>query len=279
MLISKVFETYRQDVIVFSNQRKRTEESHITAMHKMVDFFGDVDIESITFEDIRRWKESLSRNLSQNTVRNYIIKLRVVLNYCRIHNIEALNIEQIPVPARNNTVPTYLSRREVELLIKNSFRLRSKAIIALLYASGIRLSELISLDRGQIHDGCFTVIGKGNKPRLCFVDKRADQYIEEYLATRTDNHPALFISTKSVARMTSTNVQLIMKSAVKRAGITKHVTPHTLRHSFATDLLLNNTNLRYVQEMLGHSSIQTTQMYTHVVNEDLRKIYLAKHTI
>lgn len=277
MRISEAFEKYRQDYIVFTNQSSRTEESHITCMKAMIVFFDDVQIESLNFQMIRKWKEELGKHCAQNTVRGYIIRLRVVLVHLYKLGIPVLNPDLIPVPKRQQTVPTYLSRQEVRLLIQHAVRLRSKAIISLLYASGIRLSELISLNRGQIHDGCFTVVGKGGKPRLCFVDKRTMKLIDKYLATRDDHHAALFLSTKSECRMTATNIQFIMKCAAKRAGITKKVTPHTLRHSFATDLLLNNTNLRYVQEMLGHNSIQTTQMYTHVVNRDLQQVYAQKH--
>lgn len=277
MLISEAFERYRQDVIIFGNQSKRTEEAHITCLRALLVFFNDVPIESLNFEMVRLWKATLDKRCGQNTVRGYIIKLRVVLTHCHRLGVPVINPELVPVPNRKSTVPGYLTKEEVRRLIVGAFRLRSKAVISLLYASGIRLSELIALNRDQLHDHSFTVIGKGDKPRLCFFDDRSLELITEYLASRTDNHPALFLSTQREGRMTATNVQFIMKAAAKNAGITKHVTPHTLRHSFATDLLLNNTNLRYVQEMLGHASIQTTQVYTHVVNRDLQAVYLENH--
>lgn len=279
MLISVAFQRYCEDVIHFTNQSKCTEESHNTTLKLLLVFFGDVAIEGLTFEMIRLWKLELGKTQSPNTVRGYIIKLRVVLKYCERIGLSVINTDLIPVPKREETVPKFITPEEVTQLINATRRTRSKAIISLLYSSGIRISELCKLDRGAIYNHSFTVMGKGNKPRLCFLDERTEALLEQYLATREDNHPALFLSTQSERRMTPTNIQLIFKSACKNAGINKKITPHTMRHSFATNLLQNNTNMRYVQEMLGHSSLQTTQMYSHVVNEDLRAVFKEKHTI
>jgi site-specific recombinase XerD len=227
---------------------------------------------------VSKWKEHLCKTRCNATVRNYIIKLRVVLDYQYKQGTDCLNPETIPVPQRSDTVPAFITKEEVAKLIDASLRVRSKAIISLLYSSGIRVSELVNLNRADIKDDSFTVIGKGGKARLCFIDKRTKDYINEYLNKRTDNHPALFISSQQVKRMNPTNVQLIVRKAACRADL-GHITPHTLRHSFATNLLRGNCNVRYVQELLGHASLQTTQMYTHVVNEDLHRIYTEHHTI
>lgn len=248
-------------------------------MRSLLSFFGDREIESLSFPDIRDWKLNLDKTRSAETVRNYVIKLRVVLTYCEKTGIKVLNPNLIPVPKRTDKVPAFISHDDVTKLIDSCFRLRAKTIISLLYASGVRVSELCNLDSSQIHDNTFTIVGKGGKARLCFFDERTKAYLDQYLAARKDNSPALFVSSQRPVRMTPTNIQLIIKSAAKRAGITTHVTPHTLRHSFATNLLRNNANIRYVQTMLGHSSLETTQMYTHVVDEDLRKIYREHHSI
>jgi len=279
VLLSEAFERYRQDVIIFANQSRRTEESHNTCLKVLLAHVGDIDIETITFEVVRDWKLELNSGRSPGTVRQYILKLRVVLAHMQRLGYQVLDYELIPVPKRADHVPGFISKEDVTKLIDSSRRLRSKTIISLLYASGLRVSELCILDRAQIHDRSFTVIGKGNKARLCFFDARTEELIKLYLTTRHDNHPALFLSTQQETRMTPTNIQFIIKAAANNAGLKQHITPHTLRHSYATNLLHNNVNLRYVQEMLGHSSIQTTQMYTHVVNEDLRKVYSAGHTI
>jgi integrase/recombinase XerD len=146
-----------------------------------------------------------------------------------------------------------------------------------LYGSGIRVGELISINRADLHDRSFTVIGKGGKVRLCFYDNRSEELINRYLSIREDNNPALFVTNGT--RMTSGGVQEVFRQTAKRANLNKPITPHTMRHSFSTNFLRNNGNLRYLQELLGHSSLETTQMYTHVVNEDLRKMYTKYHSI
>jgi site-specific recombinase XerD len=154
------------------------------------------------------------------------------------------------------------------------------AIISMLYATGIRVSELCNLDRTDIKEqNSFTVVGKGGKARLCFFDDRTRCYLNAYLQLRSDDKEALFISTHNDLRITPGNIQEIFRRTWKRAGLSSPVHPHTLRHSFATNLLRNNANIRYVKDMLGHASLDTTMMYTHVVDEDLRRVYMAHHSV
>lgn len=278
MRLSEAFDLYKQDVIDFRNLSYSTEEQHYGALKLLVEFLGDIDVETLTFSQVRDWKHHIEKNRSPRTVRGYIIKLRVVLGYLSKIGLSVLDTDLIPVPKVVDSLPTFMSSEQVSTLIKQTRGVRAKAIISLLYASGIRVSELCAMNIGDIHDRSFTVVGKGGKARLCFLDKRAEHYIDKYLATRTDNNPALFISYVSKKRMTPGNVQTIFRNARDR-GKADNIHPHVLRHSFATNLLKNNTNMRYVQVMLGHQSLQTTQMYTHVVDEDLRAIYEKHHTI
>jgi site-specific recombinase XerD len=138
---------------------------------------------------------------------------------------------------------------------------------------------MIQLNRNSIVDHKFTVIGKGRKARLCFIDDRTEKLMGQYLKSRDDNSEALIVSAQNKARMTPTNVQLLIKNSAIRAGIDKRVTPHTLRHSFATNFLKNNGNMRYLSTMLGHASLDTTMMYAHVVDNDLQAQYEKYHTI
>lgn len=291
MLISEAFELYRVEHIVYLNQSRRTEEQHQCALKRLLKFIGeDIPVASLTFEIIRKWKVSLDKDCSPTTVRGYILKLRVVIKHLNLRKVpNVIDHQMIGVPKRKQALVEYLEKEEVAEMIAFAFtskwatkinRARNAAIIALIYASGIRLSELINMDIGDIHkDDTFTVIGKGRKPRLCFADDRAVYYINEYLSLRDDNNRALFITQSTLGRISESTVQLLVRNAAKGAKIDRHITPHTLRHSFATDLLKNNTNMLYVRDFMGHNSIQTTEMYTHVVNEDLRSIYAEKHTV
>lgn len=276
MTLSEAFEQYRLDCIVFQNQSPKTEENHFVCLRALVQFFGDVDVTHLTFESVRQWKMHLDRGRSPATVRCYIIKLRVVLTYLRRKGLDVLDPTTIPVPKRVVRPPAYLTKEEVALLIKSTKRIKNKAIISLLYASGIRISELCSLNKDQLKGNSFTVVGKGGRPRLCFTDSRTRTLLDLYLETRTDNDPALFL-TDMGSRITPGTVQETFKSVRKVAGLEAH--PHTLRHSFATDLLKNNANMRYVQALLGHQSLETTQMYTHVVDVDLEAAYEAHHKV
>ena len=140
-------------------------------------------------------------------------------------------------------------------------------------------SEGISLDRTSIQDRKFQVIGKGSKLRICFIDERTEKLMKEYLETRDDDCPAMIVSFTNKERVTPTNIQLLIKIAAKNAGIEKHVTPHVLRHSFATNFIKNNGNIRYLSVMMGHASVNTTAIYSHVVDNDLEKQYKLFHTV
>jgi site-specific recombinase XerD len=279
MLISEAFNLYRDDYIRLKNQSRRTEETHETCRKLLLQFIQDKPIECLTLSDIREWCNDLAKTRANNSVRVYVIRLRAVISYLNIRDIPCIKVELIPVPAREATVPVYLTEAEVDAMIACAYNLRNAFVISLLYSSGIRLSELIALNRGQIVDRRFTVIGKGRKPRLCFIDSRTEHLMEQYLKSRNDHNSALIVSFEHKDRMTATNIQLLVRNSAARAGITKKVTPHTLRHSFATNFLRNNGNMRYLSALLGHASLDTTMMYAHVVDHDLQKQYEKYHTI
>lgn len=279
MRISEAFDLYRDDYIRLKNQSKRTEEIHDCCKRLLMQIIGDIDISELTLNEIRDWREELLKTRCINGVRVYIIRLRAVLSYLNIRKLPALDARLVPVPQREPSVPAFLDEREVTAMIDHAFSVRNAFIVSLIYSSGIRLSELIRLNRGQIHDNSFTVVGKGRKPRLCFIDKRTSDLMKQYLASRKDNNPALIVSQEHKDRMTATNIQLLVRNTAIRAGINKRVTPHTLRHSFATNFLRNNGNMRYLASLLGHSSLETTQMYAHVVDKDLQRQYNIYHTI
>lgn len=280
LLISEAFELYKNDYIRFKNQSVKTEENHEVCKKALLLFVPDKPISELSFDDVRDWKNYLSKRRSQNTVRNYIVRLRTVLNYLNIREIPCIKAGMIPVPKRSSTVPRFLTSEEVTAMINSACNIRAQFIVSLLYSSGIRLSELISLNRGQIVERRFTIIGKGSKPRLCFIDERTEQLMESYLATRKDNCEALIVSFQHRERINHTTIQLVIRNAARKAGLeSKRVTPHTLRHSYATNFLKNNGNMRYLSAMMGHSSMDTTAMYAHVVDNDLEAQYRKFHSI
>lgn len=275
MLISEAFKAYTEDVISFRNQSWKTEESHYIVMKSLIGFLGDIPIESLTFPMIRDWKIYLEPTRSPLTVRMYIIRLRVVLGYLKIAGVGVISVEQVPVPQRVERVPAFLTKAQVAQCIRATQRIKNKAIVSLLYSSGIRISELCALNRDVYHNNCFSVIGKGGKARLCFIDERTQDLIKQYYDTRTDNNPAAFLS-DSGHRITPSAIQATFRTIHKQTGFSVH--PHTLRHSFATNLLQTNTNLYHVSKMLGHRQLNTTASYLHVIDPDLEKVYKEHHT-
>lgn len=287
--LSEAFEMYRRDYIIYNNQSSKTEEMHLLTLKSLLLFMGDKDVEAISFEDVRRWKEHMLKTKSQNTVRGYVIKLRVVMAHISKRGYKVLDPDIIGVPKKKSTPVDFVTEADVWRLLDAAFepaegyntvnRYRNRAIISLLYASGLRVSELCNLNTIDLReDGTFTVIGKRDKPRLCFFDSRTKAYIDQYLKLRDDNLLALFISPQTGERISKGTVQEIFKNVRKKAGFNQPIHPHTMRHSYATNLLRNNTNLFYVSKFLGHASVQTTEMYTHYVDEDLKKVYNEKHT-
>jgi len=230
----------------------------------------------------------------QKTTQNYhLIALRSFLKFCAKRDIKALTADKIELARTTRKQVTFLSAEEVERLltqpnVQTLNGLRDRAILELLFSSGLRVSELVGLDKDHINlkRREFMVRGKGQKDRPIFISEAAAQWLQNYIDKRTDTSKPLFIrysGSKKVDlsgnfhRLTARSVQRMVSRYALLAGITKHVSPHTLRHSFATDLLMNGADLRSVQELLGHSNVATTQIYTHVTNPQLKSVHERFH--
>lgn len=245
-----------------------------------VEIVGDMDLKDISLEAIGAFRSGLAtygRYRCHNTVRGYLCELRMVLKYWKLRGEECIDYGLIPAPKREPNIPAYLSAEEVDKIIASTDIIRTKFVVSILYSSGIRVSELVQLNRDTIQGGMFTVIGKGKKPRICFVDERSLYYMELYLKSRTDRSEALVV-TREGYRAGAGTIQMVVRNAVEKAGIHKKVSPHTLRHSFATNYIGNGGNIRHLADLLGHASLNTTAHYTHIVNNDLMREYRLYHT-
>lgn len=301
MYISDLIMDYIEYLEVERGRSSKTAENYRLYLERFVEFAGDLKVESITTDIIRKYRLWLNRyknthddELAIITQSYHLIALRGFLRYLSKRNIKSLTPEKIELPKINRKQVSFLDQEDVERLIAtfNSDKLsslRDKALVELLFSSGLRVSELVSLDRDHVNTKRreFTVRGKGQKDRPVFISQRASEIIEQYLRKRTDNLLPLFISySKNVIssndgnyrRLSPRSIQRMIEKHAKLAGITKHVSPHTLRHSFATDLLINGADIRSVQAMLGHSNISTTQVYTHITDKHLKEIYDQYHS-
>lgn len=289
MVLSEAYQTYQEDVIAFRNQSRRTEEQHNLSLRSLVSACGDIEFEDLTFRVVRDWKSGLeARHISTETIRAYLIKLRVVLRHMRRLGTDCLDPELIQLPKRSRVAPKTITAEEVQRLIDATLkpvngyprlsRYRNAAIISLLYSSGIRVSELCSLDRRTVQGDTFVVTGKGNKSRPCFIDERTREYLKLYLGLRTDSSPALFLSRNSANRANPGSIQEILRHARRKAGFDFPVHPHILRHAFATNLLKNGCHIYPLSRLMGHSSIQTTTMYLHVEDPELAEAHSKYHS-
>lgn len=287
VLISEAFVTYRADYIVMHNQSPKTEEGYINAGKLLVKFFGNIDITTLDFDKVRNWHTYLSSYQRPDTVRNNIVYLRNVLKYLRRLAMPVLDYELIPVQRKEKRLLKYLTEDEYDRFVNEAGRpvrgysklnrLRNVALIETLYATGLRNNELCALNINSIRDRQFTVVGKSKDPRIGFTDQRATNAIEIYLATRTDNNPALFISPQTGKRITDDTLRKIFQNICARSLEFKNVTPRTIRHSYATKLLKKRVDLRYISDLMGHQSLDTTKVYTHYENPQLREVYDNAH--
>jgi len=299
--LSELIVDFLEYLEIEQNRSQNTIRNYHLYLNRLVEFWGDEPINKLTAETIRKYRLWLNRlegkdaeNLGVSTRNYHLIALRHMLKYCAKVDIEALAPDKIELAHSTRKEVTFLSQDELERLfaqpdLSKPAGLRDRAILELLYSTGLRVSELTKLNKEHVNLelGEFTVRGKRQKDRPVFVTDSAKQTVEEYLATRTDNSPPLFTRLSGIKkvdtsgdllRLTPRSIQRMIQKYALSAGITKKVTPHTLRHSFATSLLMNGADLRSVQSLLGHSNIATTQVYTHITDPHLKSVHKKFHS-
>lgn len=257
-------------------------------------------IDDLNTESIRNFRLYLSRQpgtkgeMKLVTQGYYVISLRSFLKWLIKNDMKVMQPEKLDVPKARDHSLKFLDENEVERLLnqplnssKNGFR--DRAILELFFSTGLRVSELVSLDRNQINLNTreFGIVGKGGRSRIVFISKQAANWVDKYIKSRTDRHKPLFIRSlrpneivleDEKTRLTARSIQRLVKKYVRQANLPVAATPHTIRHSMATDMLLNGADIRSVQEILGHKNIATTQIYTHVTNKRLREIHEKFHS-
>ncbi len=301
MYTSELIQDYIEHLEVEGGRSRKTAENYRLYLERFVEFTEDIQVAKITSEVVRKYRLWLNRyknfndeELATITQSYHLIALRGFLHYLSNRDIPTLAPDKIVLPKVSRKQVTFLYQDEVRRLISQiddatEQGLRDRAIIELLFSSGLRVSELVGLDRDHVNTKRreFMVRGKGQKDRPVFISQAAADHITNYLEARDDSLGPLFISySRNVSpdtsgdyrRLTARSIQRILSRYARLAGITKHVSPHTMRHSYATDLLMNGADLRSVQSMLGHSNISTTQVYTHVTDEHLREVYEKYHS-
>jgi len=305
MKISALVKEFLDYLEIEKNRSPRTRANYGFYLQRFVDHAGDLSPGNITAEKVRTYRLYLNRladvrgrPLEKKTQNYHLIALRAFLKYLAKRDIESLAAEKIELGKVPERQVAFLEGDDLERLLNAPLGparskstigivdLRDKAILELLFSTGLRVSELCNLKREDVNlkRDEFTVRGKGSKLRVVFLSDDAKKALGNYLEKRADLAPHLFVrADRAIERgsadepLTPRSVQRLVTHYARAAGITKRITPHTMRHSYATDLLRNGADIRSVQSMLGHSSITTTQIYTHITNQQLREVHKAFH--
>jgi len=287
---------------------EKTQENYNRYLQKFIYWLKKTHKEALlphqlTADDIWAYRLFLSRFTDQNgrplkkvTQNYYLIALRALLSYFVAKDIECIPPGKIALPKASGAEKTvkFLNLEQIEKLLlaanaKTPIGLRDRAILEALFSTGLRIAELVGLNREQFaniknkKDLELSITGKGGHPRTVYFSERALGWVKQYLETRKDKEKALFIHYRAPegaeARLTPRSIERIVKKHAVMAGIPIFTTPHTLRHSMATDLLTQGVDLRTIQEFLGHRNIVTTQIYTHVTNKRLRDVHRQYHSL
>lgn len=310
MDISDLISDFLESLEIEKGRSTKTTENYGLYLARFLDLItqdfpegATIKPSDLTPEILRKFRLRLNRfddnqnheRLSALTQSYHLIALRGFLKYLAKRGIKSLDPSLVDLPRAVKKQVTFLHFDEVSRLLSEiptdtETGLRDRAIIELLFSGGLRVSELCNLNRDSINLARreFMVRGKGKKDRPIFIDQTTAEHIEEYLNARTDTLPALFLNNSSnqnipdtsgdFRRLSPRSIERIIGKYTRQAGITKHVTPHTLRHSFATDLLMNGADIRSVQSLLGHANIATTQIYTHITDPHLKEVHEKFHT-
>jgi site-specific recombinase XerD len=270
------------------NRSPKTRENYERYLREFLKFSKAESASDITEGVVRDFRLMLARRDIKKVTQNYyVVALRNFLKYLTRHDVKSLSADKIELPKTPSRQIEILDYRDLERLLAapkgtDIRSLRDKAILEMFFSTGLRLAELCSLDRYlDLNRGEVTVRGKGDKLRVVFISDSAKKAAKNYLSKRQDADPALFVSLtktgKVLGRIIPRAAERVVERRALEAGIAKHIHAHELRHSFATDLLMNGADIRSVQELLGHANISTTQMYTHLTNQHLKDVHKAFH--
>ncbi len=286
--VEKLLKDYLDYLEIEKNRSGKTRENYGHYLKVFLAESGIRAVRGITSEAVRDFRLRLARqDLKKITQTYYVIAIRNFLKFLVRRGFNVLPPETIELPKVSRREIEVLDYAELERLLKSPKgddlrALRDRAILETFFSTGLRLAELCSLNRAiDLKRGEFSVRGKGDKLRVVFLSESAKRSLKDYLAKRADINEALFIGlgkkSKEAVRIMPRAVQRLVDARAREAGIAKKVHPHQIRHSYATDLLINGADMRAVQELLGHANIATTQIYTHITNKELREVHKAFH--
>ena len=301
MELPRLIDDFLEYLEIEKNCSKLTIRDYRHYLDVFAQWYGERNIANLTLGDVRKYRVFLANRIDNHgnglarvTQNYYVIALRSFLRYLIKNDHQTLEPSKIDLPKTVSRSLKFLTKDQVDRLVTQADTekeegSRDRAILELLFSTGLRVSELVGLNKEKINleRREFGVIGKGQRSRIVFISDRAAEWVKKYLEKREDPYYPLFIRYSGAEipenngermRLTARSVERIVKKYVRSSRLPVDATVHTLRHSFATDLLSNGADLRSVQEMLGHKNIATTQIYTHITNPQLRNVHKTFHS-
>lgn len=306
MKISQLIEDFLEYLAIEKNRSPQTVVTYRFYFNRLKAWLKkDIETVDLDINKIRKFRlylhdylDEYNNNLSLKTQTYHLIAIRSMLKFAANRDIPCLAPDKIELPQLDPRQVEFLENEELEKLLNNPETttmsgLRDRALMELMFSTGLRVAEVAGLNREMLNveNGEMRVVGKGRKERIVFISERARYWLAEYFQKRLDEEKAAFVGYRGkgtgnnpspkvqmqATRLTPRSIDRIIQKHALESGLVKNVTPHTLRHTFATDLLLNGADIRSVQSLLGHSSIQTTQIYTHITDQHLREIHSKFH--
>ena len=303
--LEKLVTDFLEHLEVEKGRTEKTVRNYDFYLRRFLKFSGAKSPSAITLDSVRKFRLWLNREvpgreeatIKKSTQNYHLIALRSFLKYLSKRDVKSLAPEKVELAKQSMRQVEFLEPEELDRLLEMPTKglspdrlplvvLRNKTILEMLFSTGLRVSELANLliERVNLKRDEFTVKGKGGKTRVVFLNDETKGWIRHYLDKRADTLPYLFVSHDPAGKhreasgaLTSRSIQRIVENTARDAGITKRITPHVLRHTYATTLLRNGADIRSVQAMLGHASITTTQIYTHVTDKGLREVHKKFH--
>lgn len=293
MLLKDGLSEYKQYLIVEKGLSKNTIIAYLNDLNRFSDYLKDIHqinkIENISKEHIRLYLKELPKSNSASSITRKLVSLRMFFTFLMKEKLIDVNImSNFDLPKVDKKLPTVLSIQEMQeildsIVIDDHLNSRNRCMLELMYATGLRVSELINLnvDSVNIYMGYIKVIGKGDKERIVpigdIAKKILDEYLNHYREKFIKKESSLLFFNNHGNKLSREEFYIILKQIIKQTSINKKISPHTIRHSFATHLLENGADLRSIQELLGHSDISTTTIYTHISNQKIRNEYQQFH--
>ena len=271
--VNEALSVFISEYILLRGLTASTQENYECAIKSFIRCCGNINLEDLSATHIIMWRRTMEKENSPGTTRTNLSKLKNLIIFTNKKHITDIDLDIIQLPKVQHPLPRFLTREEISRMVEYAPTSRDKALISFMFSTGLRAGEISKLTKGDIQDMAVLVqLGKNDKSRVSYMDQRSKILLDKYLTERKDLCDTLFYSSKC-CRLTTATVNRIVKNAAKAAGINKTVNSHMLRHSFATNLLRGGMDIRYIQELMGHSFISTTQIYTHVLPQDARQKY------